>query len=130
MPSIRFNLSALRPVRFLVAACVCAFLVFSYAFPAYSDPVNPTGNPTAPQEGESQLLQIEREAQEAVLKKPYSREETQTKANEGLNEIQGTANFEKMNRPENSQGAISVEDKSKNFLEAITGKQDLGSQFR
>lgn len=124
MPSIRFNLSALRPVRFLVAACISAFLVFSYAFPAYSAPVNPTGNPTAPQEGESQLLQIEREAQEAVLKKPYSRGETQTKANEGLNEVQGAANLEKMNRPENSQGATSVEDKLKNVLESVTGKKD------
>ena len=122
MSSIRFNLSALRPVRFLVAVCVCAFLVFSHAVPAYSAPVNPTGNPTAPQEGESQLLQIERAAQEAVLKDPYSREETQYKANEGLNEIQGSANSEKMNTPENSQGATSVEEKLKNVLESVTGK--------
>lgn len=122
MPSIRFNLSALRPVRFLVAACVCAFLVFSYAVPAYSAPVNPTGNKTAPQQGESQLLGIEREAQEAVLKKPYSREETQSKANEGLNELQGTADIDKMSRPENSQGATSVEEKLKNVLESVTGK--------
>ncbi len=124
MRSIRFNLSALRPVRFLVAACVCALLVLSNAFPAYSDPVNITGNPTAPQQGETQLRSIEREAQEAVLKDPYSQEKTKTKANEGLNEIQGAADVNEFSRPENSQGAISVEDKSKNFLEALTGKKD------
>jgi len=124
MRSIRFNLSALRPVRFLVAVCFCAFLVFSNAFPAYSDPVNITGNPTAPRDGESNLLDIEKAAQEAVLQDPYSREQTQAKANAGLNEIQGTADLDKMSRPENSQGAISVEDKSKNFLEALTGKKD------
>lgn len=125
MPFIKFNLSALRPVRFLLAACVCAFLVFSYAFPAYSDSGNispqPTSKSTSPQQGESNLLDIERQAQEAVLDDPYSRKETQAKANEGLNEIQGTGDLEKMKRPENSQ-ASSVEDKSKDFLEAITGK--------
>jgi len=123
MRSIRFKLSALRPVRFLVAVCVCALLVFSNAFPAYSDPVNPTASRTAPEKGEEQLRSIEREAQEAVIETPYSREKTQAKANEGLNEIQGTADIEKMKRPENTQ-ATSVEEKSKNFLEALTGKKD------
>ena len=117
-----FNLSALRPIRFLIAACVCALLVFSHAFPAYSAPVNPTGETSAPQEGETQLRSIEREAQEAVLDDPYSREETQGKANEGLNEIQGTADVNKMSRPENSQDANSVEDKIKKVLDKVTGK--------
>lgn len=121
MRSIRLKLSV-RPVRFLVAVCVSAFLMFSYAFPAFSAPVNPTGNKTAPQEGEEQLLQVEREAQEAVIKDPYSREETQTKANEGLNEVQGAANADKFYRPENSQGATSVEDKIKKGLEKATGR--------
>lgn len=128
MPSIRFNLSSLRPVRFLVAVCVSVFLMFSYAFPAYSDSAanispQPTSKRTSPQQGESNLLDVERQAQEAVLKDPYSREETQTKANQGLNEIQGSADLDKMKRPENSQ-ASSVEDKSKDFLEAITGKSN------
>ena len=125
MRAIRFNLSALlRPVRFLVAVCVCALLVLSYANPAYSDPVNPTGSAKPAERGEAQLRGIEREAQEAVIEKPYSRQETQAKANQGLNEIQGTADVENMKRPENSQEAISVEEKSKNFLEALTGKKD------
>ncbi len=126
MPSIKFNWSALRPVRFLVAVCVCAFLVFSYAFPAYSQPANispqPTSNPSSPQQGESNLLNIEREAQEAVLQDPYSGEKTQAKANEGLNELQGAADIDKMKRPENS-AASSVEDKSKDFLEGLTGRK-------
>lgn len=122
MRFISFNLSNLRPVRFLVAAFVCTLLVFSHAFPAYSDPVNITGNPTAPQEGEAQLRGIELEAQKAVLKKPYSEEQTKAKANEGLNEIQGADDADKMYRPENSQEATSVESKSKYFLERLTGK--------
>jgi len=122
MRSIRFKLSALRPVRLLLAAFACAFLLFSYASPAYSDTPQPTAAPKAAHQGESNLLDIEKEAQEAVLKDPYSREETQAKANQGLNEIQGTANLDKMKRPENTQ-ATSVEQKSKNFLEALTGKK-------
>lgn len=119
---MRFKLPTLRLIRFLVAVCVCTLLLFSHPFPAYSAPVNPTGTQNAPDEGETQLLQIERDAQEAVIKDPYSRGETQYKANQGLNEIQGSADAEKMNRPENSQGATSVEDKVKNVLEKVTGR--------
>ena len=122
MRSIRLHLSALRPVRFLVAACICALLMLSHAVPAYSAPINPTGTKTAPQEGEAQLRGIEREAQEAVQKDPYSRQETQAKANKGLNEVQGDADIDKMSRPENSQGASSVADKVKQALEAVEGK--------
>ena len=93
----------------------------SQAFPAFSAPVNPTGSRNAPAEGESQLLDIEKEAQKAVLEKPYSLEETQSKANAGLNELQGTADADKMKRPENAQGS-SVEDKLKNVLEKVTGR--------
>lgn len=124
MRFIRFNLSALRLVRFVVAACVCALLVLSNAFPAYSDPVNPTASSTPPQQGEANLLDIEKEAQKAVLEKPYSREKTQNKANPGLNEIQGTGDIEQMSRPETAKGT-SVEEKSQNFLEALTGKKDI-----
>lgn len=122
--SIRFNRLALRPVRFLVAICVSALLLFSNAFPAFADPVNPTSSKSSPQQGEANLQSIEKEAQKAVLKDPYSQKETQNKANQGLNEIQGAADLDQMSSPENSQDAISVEDKSKNFLEAITGRKD------
>ncbi len=123
MHSIKSKLSALRPIRLLLVAFACAFIVFSNAFPAYSAPVNPTGTTKAPAQGEANLLDIEREAQEAVLKDPYSREETQAKASQGTNEIQGGADLEKMKRPENSQGATSVEQKLKNALESATGKK-------
>lgn len=123
MRSFRLNLSTLRPIRFLLAVCVCALLVFSHTLPAFSAPVNPTASGTAPEQGEAQLRSIEREAQEAVLDNPYSREETQAKANEGLNEIQGTADVGQMKRPENAQ-ANSVESKIKNVLEKVTGNKN------
>jgi hypothetical protein len=121
MRSIRLNLSALRPIRLLVAVCICAFLVFSDAYPAFSAPVNPSSSKSAPEQGEAQLRSIEKEAQEAATEDPYSRKETQTKANEGLNEIQGAADIDKMKRPENAQ-ADSVEEKLKKVLDKATGK--------
>jgi hypothetical protein len=121
MRSVRFNLSALHPVRILFAICVSVLLVFSQALPAFSASVNPTGSPTAPQQGEAQLRDIEKEAQKAAIDKPYSLKETQSKAQEGLNEIQGAADANKMSRPENAQ-ATSVEDKIKNALDSVTGK--------
>lgn len=130
MRFIRLNLSALRPLRFLVACCISTLLVFSNVLPAFSDPVNPTASGTAPQQGETHLLDIEKQAQEAVIEKPYSRGETQSKAKQGLNEIQGASDVNEMSRPENSQDAISVEDKSKNFLDALIGKKDVREMAR
>ena len=121
MRFIRLNLSALRPMRFLVAVCISALVIFSNTFPALSAPVNPKASPSNPSQGQEELLNIEKEAQKAVIEDPYSRKETQTKANEGLNEIQGTADASKMKRPENAQ-ADSVEDKLKNVLEKATGR--------
>lgn len=120
MRSIRLNLSALRPVRFLLVAFACAMLFFST--PAYSAPANPTGTRVAPQQGEEKLLGIEKETQEATLKNPLTLEETAEKANKGLNEIQGDADRDKMFNPGNSQGATSVEQAAKEALEKVTGK--------
>jgi len=55
-----------------------------------------------------QLRGIEREAQEAVLEDPYSRKETQVKTSEGLNEVQGTADLDKMSRPENLMHIMKI----------------------
>jgi hypothetical protein len=50
-------------------------------------------------------------------------EETQQRANEGLNSVQGAADIEKMKRPENSQQAKTVEDQVKNALGKLTGNK-------
>lgn len=115
MKSIRLNLSALiRPLRVVVAACVCAFLLFTAAAPAYS------ANASHPKSGEANLLDIERKSQEAVLEDPYNLKETQKEANKGLNEIQGDSDFNQMKRPENSTGQ-SIEGKIEKALEKVTG---------
>lgn len=121
MRFISFNLSnLLRRVRFLVAACVCAFLLMSYALPAYSATSQPT-------EGEANLLEIEGKSQDAISTKnpgDFGLHKQIKETNPGLNEIQGSADADKMKRPDNtSSSSKSVEQIIGNTLEKATGEK-------
>ncbi len=118
MKVIASVLSILRPVRFLVVAFTCALMLFSSAYPAFA--IN--SYQSKPTEGETQLLDIQRQTDEAARKPPIGLEETQEKTQGGLNEVQGTADIDKQKRPENSQSATSVEESIKNVLDKVTGK--------
>lgn len=119
MKIIGFVSSLVRPVRFLVVAFTCALLLLTNAFPALaigttkSDPTKAT----------EQLNQIQRKTDELSTQEPPGTDVYQENTSGGgLNEIQGTADIDKMNRPENSQNATTVEDKIDNFLDKVTGK--------
>ncbi|MEH2071227.1 MAG: hypothetical protein V7K47_24230 [Nostoc sp.] len=111
-------LSILRPVRFLVVAFTCALLLLSSAFPAFAIDSYQSKNT----EGETQLLDIQRRTDEAAKKPPAGLEEVERKSNEGLNEVQGAADIEKQKSPENSQSAVTIEEKLKSALDKVTGK--------
>ncbi|MEG4487834.1 low temperature-induced protein [Microcoleus sp. D2_18a_B4] len=111
MSFISFNFPAKRLVRTLIAVCFCALMFVSNAFPAFAITSSPT-------KGEDQLLGIEKESQEVVLKKPMSLEETQEKASKGPNEVQGDADIEKMKNPSNTQ-ATSFEQQVKKAVSKI-----------
>ncbi|MEG4168709.1 MULTISPECIES: low temperature-induced protein [unclassified Microcoleus] len=111
MSFISFNFPAKRLVRSLIAVCFCALMFVSNAFPAFAVTSSPT-------KGEDQLLGIEKESQEVVLKKPMSLEETQEKASKGPNEVQGDADIEKMKNPSNTQ-ATSFEQQVKKAVSKI-----------
>jgi hypothetical protein len=132
MKSIRFNLSALwQSMRLFVAGCVCALMLFSNALPAYSLP-NPfasdksakTETPSNPTKGEDQLLDIEEGAQKTVNRSQdlLSGKEVTEKSNEGINEVQGAADADKMKRPSNSQGE-TIQEILEDKLEKATGKK-------
>jgi hypothetical protein len=95
MSFINFNLPVKRLVRTFVTVCFCALLFVSNVFPAFAVTSSPT-------KATDQLLGIEKEAQKAVLKDPMSLQETQEKANEGINEVQGDADKDKMINPSNT----------------------------
>lgn len=111
MSFISFNFPAKRLVRSLIAVCFCALMFVSNAFPAFAVTSSPT-------KGEDQLLGIEKESQEAVLKKPMSLEETQEKASKGPNEVQGDADIDKMKNPSNTS-ATSFEQQVKKAVGKI-----------
>ena len=111
MSFITFNLPAKRLVRSLIAVCFCALMFVSNAFPAFAVTSSLT-------KGEAQLTGIEKEAQKAVLKDPMSLEETQEKANEGINEVQGDADKDKMKNPSNTK-ATSFEQKVRKAVTKI-----------
>ncbi|OKH14143.1 hypothetical protein NIES592_12495 [Fischerella major NIES-592] len=109
-----------RPVRFLFVAFTCALLLFSNAFPAAAIQ-SYQSNPT---EATDQLLETQRQTDEVAKSAPLGLKETQQRTSGGgLNEVQGTADAEKMNRPENSQEAVSVEEEVSNFLKKVTGNK-------
>jgi hypothetical protein len=114
MQAIHFNWSMFRPVRWLATAFVCTLLMFSNAFPAFAAQSSPT-------KGEEQLTNIEKKAQETTMEKPLSRGEVEAETNPGENEIQGTADAEKMYRPETSK-TPGVEERIKSALEKVQGK--------
>ncbi|MFB2936756.1 low temperature-induced protein [Aerosakkonemataceae cyanobacterium BLCC-F154] len=121
MRFINFNLAnLLRRVRFFVAACVCALLLVAYASPAYSATSNP-------REGEANLLEIEGKSQDAISTKnpsDFGLHKQVKETNPGLNEIQGTADADKMKRPENTaRNTKSVEQIIGNTLEKATGEK-------
>ncbi|MCX7595958.1 MAG: hypothetical protein N2235_19805 [Fischerella sp.] len=110
----------LRPMRFLVIAFTCALLLFSNAFPAAAI----ESYQSNPKEATDQLLETQRQTDEAAKSAPIGLKETQRKTQGGgLNEVQGTADIEKMQRPENSQEATSVEEEVSSFLKKVTGNQ-------
>ncbi len=111
MSFINFNLPVNRLVRSLITVCFCALMFVSNAFPAFAVMSSPT-------KGQEQLLGIEKEAQKAVLKDPMSMQETQKKANEGINEVQGSADSEKMKNPSNTK-ATSFEQQVKKAVTKI-----------
>ncbi|MEC4891658.1 MAG: low temperature-induced protein [Oscillatoria sp. PMC 1051.18] len=95
--------SLMRPLRILLVVCVCAFLFFTQAIPAYAG--------SNPAKGEETLNAVQKES-EKILKQERPAPaglEANIRSEEGLNEVQGAANAEKMYNPANSGDTETVE---------------------
>ena len=112
-------LAILRPVRFLIVAFTCALIFLSSNYPALAI----SSYQSDPTEGTTQLLETQRLTDEAAKSPPAKLKEVQEKSNQGLNEVQGDADIDKMKRPENSQSATSVENEVQNILKKVTGQK-------
>lgn len=110
------SINLLRPLRFLMAALLCAFLWIGFATPSPSFAA--TSSPT---QGEDALKQIQKDSEQLLRGGPPSLEETKNKAQEGINEVQGGADKEMMKNPLNTDTTTSVEDNIKEGMENIRG---------
>ncbi|MBW4511458.1 MAG: hypothetical protein KME64_33840 [Scytonematopsis contorta HA4267-MV1] len=116
MSFVRFIQPIVRSFRFVIAAALCVTLLFSNAFPAAAIGTNKS----APDEATTQLNNIQKGTDEVAKSDPLSLEETQARTQNGLNEIQGDADKDKMYRPSNSKDARTVEDQVGNLLNKVT----------
>lgn len=120
-----------NPIRLLttVLAIVCisisTSLLFPITTPAYGGPIaafyskQPQTTPSQVTKGEDQLKTIEKKSEDYLKpENTFSPDKIREESNQGLNEVQGSADADKMNRPSNSQDADSVEDQ----LERTLGK--------
>lgn len=97
--------STLRSLRVLMIAFACALVLFVNATPALA--IGSTQS--NPAEGETRLDEIF-EKSEDMLKSDNAldADKVRQQANQGINEIQGSADVQQMNRPSNSQRATSA----------------------
>jgi hypothetical protein len=103
----------LRPVRVLLAIAVCAMLLISNIQPAAAF----GSTKSNPSEGATQFDKVLDESERFIQSGPPSMEDVQSGSEQGINEVQGNADADKMKRPENSQQATSVEEQVKHALE-------------
>lgn len=120
MSLTRFNRLITASVRALFAVCVAVLLVFSHVMPAQAIGSSPSSH----SKGAEVLDETYEKSKEALRNEPRSMGELQSDAQQGVNEVQGTADRDKLYTPENSNHrADSVEQNIKEGLERVTGKR-------
>jgi hypothetical protein len=95
MNSISVFLTHLRPVRVMLSTLLAAVLFLTSGFPALAAK-------SAPTKGTVQLDKIEQKTQEAIDTPAQSLKTITERAQEGLNEVQGNADYDKMKNSNDS----------------------------
>lgn len=71
-------------------------------------------------EGTAQMNQLQQESKNAVRAEPRNSREVKRQAQQGPNEVQGDADLQGMNAPDNSQQATTVRQQAENALKKVT----------
>jgi hypothetical protein len=95
--------SILRPVRFLVASLMCALVFFASITPAQAANVAQS----KPTDGIEKLQKIDDNAYKNIDDPAMSLDEVQKRSQQGLNEIQGDADKDKMYTSKSSKPAVA-----------------------
>ncbi|MGG6296267.1 hypothetical protein ACQ4M4_17900 [Leptolyngbya sp. AN02str] len=112
---IRGFKALIKHVRVLVLTALCALMVFSNMAPAMAY----GSDRSALDEGEAPINDIYRKSEEALRKEPRSMKELQNEAQKGINEVQGDADVNQMQRDDNSKQATTVKDRVEDALDNI-----------
>lgn len=90
-------------------------------FLGVTSPAMAFGNSSShPSEGTAQMNDLQEASEQSLKNEPRSRGEVQKKAQEGPNEIQGSADADKMYNQSNSRETTSVRKQVEKGLEKIT----------
>ena len=103
--------------RFLAATFACVLLVFMAASPALAF----GGSNSSPDQGTTQMNELQKTSERAVKAEPRNQAELQRKAEEGINEVQGSADRGQMYSSKHSSQTNSVGQQIENALENMTG---------
>jgi hypothetical protein len=111
-------------IRILVTVCFCTIIFASNSVPAFAVTSRPT-------EGTAKLNDIQKRTDDLtkrtddISKQDHSvfpsLKEVQSASEEGLNEIQGDADKDKMISPEDAKNATTVEDSFKKAFSKVKG---------
>ena len=96
-------LSAIRPVKFLFTALICTILFVTTIAPAQAGMMSSKSKPT---DGTTQLNKIDQKAQQEIDNPAMNLEEIEKRSQNGLNEVQGSADKNKMYTWNSSEPAI------------------------
>ncbi len=96
--------------RAFVVVCVCLLLTISHVMPAFA----------ASSESSDSLPRVRNNSEKVLKQEPRGHKEVQAQARKGINEVQGQADANRMNHPDNSQQATSIEEKVREGLSNIT----------
>lgn len=105
---------AIRPVRLLLTALMCTVLFFGNMNPAQADYTSKS----KPTDGENRLQKIDDKAQESIDQPPMTLKDIEERNKNGLNEIQGSADKDKMYTSKSSKPAVT--DKMEKAMDKIT----------
>ncbi len=108
----KFNNWLKASIRLVLTVVVCGMLFISSAYPA-----NAVTSKTT--DGEAKLNKIQEKTEDVSRSNPRGIEEVTKEAQKGLNEVQGSADAEKMNNPSNPD-ADTVKEKAANFFDNLT----------
>lgn len=98
-------------VRLVLTVLVCGLLFISSAYPAQAVTSSPT-------EGEATLNKIQEKTDDVASSNPRGIEEVTKEAQKGTNAVQGSADAEKMVKPEETD-ATTVKEKTDNFFDNL-----------